>query len=110
MQTIHNASIDNNLLTLELNHFEKGELPGYCYPAENCLGALIITQDHRVRVVQVVNDNTVVLAIETGEEFEYDPKLLMKWNDLLRQNFSKATEQLEFVTDVKPYRHLGLVS
>jgi hypothetical protein len=109
MKTIFNTSIEYSPLTFELKHCEKGQLPEYCYDAVDCLGTLVITREGLFRVVQVVDDNTVVLAIDLDLDPNFEPKLLMKWDALMRQEFSQATEQLEFVTDVRPHRHLCLV-
>ena len=111
MKTVFNTSLDNNPLTLDLYLFEKGERPDYYYHPEDCLGTLIITHERLVKVIQIVDEDTVVLAIDHGDdtEIELEPKLLMKWSDLMKQDFSSATEQLEFVADVKPHRHLSLV-
>ena len=119
MQTIFDSTTNFNPIFINLLDFETGETPAYEVPVENRLGSIIATREHFVTVVQLIDERTVVLSIDNGEDNYYydeeleeyyekplgevepnlDPKLRMSWDDLLKQDFSKATEQLEFVTE-----------
>jgi hypothetical protein len=118
MPTLFDSTANFNPIFINLQSFDLGEVPDDEVPTENRLGSIIATREHFVTVVQVVDEDTVVLAIKNDEDdYDYneefdeyiekplgdvepnlDPKLLMKWDDLMRQDYSKATEQLEFVT------------
>ena len=100
MPVIFDTNTPLNPIFINLLNFEVGDIPYDAIPIENRLGSIIVTQQLTSTVVQVLGKSLVVLAInDGGVEPNLEPKILISWGDLMRQDYSKAFQQLEFIPE-----------